>query len=82
MSVQLIKDGNGDSTGVFIPMSDWEIITLKHQDLKELVQTDPIAKKINLTELKGCLSDETASEMQKYVTESRLEWEARLAKQF
>ena len=34
-----------------------------------------------LSELSGQLSDETAEEMQKYVTEGRIDWEVRLKKQ-
>ena len=37
MSLQVIKDGFGNSTGIFIPISDWELITQRHEDLKLLV---------------------------------------------
>ncbi len=81
MSVQVIKDGNGRNTGVFIPMSEWDIITQKHEDLKQLVPSEPAGKK-KLSELAGTLSHETAEAMLKYVAVSRDEWDERLKKQF
>ena len=81
MRLQLIKDGYGNNTGVFIPINDWDIITQKHQDLKELVSIDTVPKK-RLSELAGTLSKETTAAMLKYVGESRTEWEERLKKQF
>ena len=38
--------------------------------------------KMKLSELAGKLSHQTAEDMQKYVAESRNEWEDRLNKQF
>jgi len=29
MHLQLLKDGNGNNSGIFINMADWEIITQK-----------------------------------------------------
>lgn len=81
MSLQVIKDGHGKNTGIFIPISDWEIITQRHEDLKQLVPIEPISKK-KLSELAGTLSHETAEAMLKYVEESRNEWEERLKNSF
>ncbi len=79
MSLQIIKDGYGINTGVFVPINDWEIIIQKYHDLKALVDIDPSPSK-KLSELAGKLSPQTAIEMQKFVTESRTEWEGRLKK--
>jgi len=81
MSLQIIQDGNGNNTGIFVPMNDWNTITQKHEDLKELVKIESSSKK-KLSELAGKLSHETADALQKFVTESRNEWEERLKKQF
>ena len=81
MRLQVIQDGYGKNTGVFIPMNDWIVIVQKYEDLKTLVNIEPVAKK-KLSELAGTLSHETAEAMQKYVVESRNEWEERLKKQF
>jgi hypothetical protein len=80
MRVQVLQDGHGHNTGVFIPMNDWQAIIQKHEDLKALVNIEPPKKK--LSELAGKLSHETAEAMQKQVAESRDEWEERLIKQF
>jgi hypothetical protein len=81
MNVQILQDGLGQNTGVFIPMNDWQVIIQKHEDLKSLVNIEPPPKK-NLSALAGKLSHETAEAMQKQVAESRNEWEERLNKQF
>ena len=81
MRLQVIQDGQGKNTGVFIPINDWEVLTQRHKDLKELVSTEPAPKK-KLSELAGSLSYETAEAMLKHVEESRNEWEERLKKQF
>jgi len=81
MRLQVIQDGYGKDTGVFVPINDWNVIVQKHEDLKALVNVEPIPKN-KLSELAGKLSKETAGEMQKYVAESRREWEERLNKQF
>ncbi len=81
MRLQVIQDGQGKNTGVFVPMSDWDLIVKKHEDLKVLVNTEPTPK-VKLSDLAGKLSSETAEALQKYVAESRNEWEERLNKQF
>ena len=81
MKVQVIQDGQGKNTGVFIPINDWEVLTQRHKDLKELVSTESAPKK-KLSELAGSLSRETAEAMLKHVKEDRNEWEERLKKQF
>jgi hypothetical protein len=80
MRLQLIKDGYGQNTGVFVPINDWNTIVQKHEDLKALVNIE--LPKNKLSELAGKLSHETAEAMQKQVAESRNEWEERLNKQF
>jgi len=81
MRLQVLQDGFGNATGIFVPLSDWNTITEKHEDLKALVQLEPSPKK-KLSELAGTLSHETAKAMLDYVAESRNEWEERLSKQF
>ncbi len=81
MRLQLIQDGQGKNTGVFVPMNDWNIIIQKHEDLKILVNTEP-SPKIKLSELAGKLSNETTQAMLKHVADSKNEWDERLNKQF
>ena len=81
MRLQLIQDGFGNNTGVFVPINDWNTIIQKHEDLKALVNIEQ-SPKIKLSELAGKISHQTAEEMQKYVAESRDEWEERQSNQF
>ncbi len=82
MRLQVIQDGYGKNTGIFIPINDWNELTSKYDELKDLVAIEPKSRKNKLSELAGTLSHETAEAMQKYVIESRNEWEERLKKQF
>lgn len=79
MRLQVIQDGQGQNTGVFVPINDWNAIVQKHQDLKKLVNIEPSPKR-KLSELAGKLSHQTAEAMQKQVAESRNEWDERLNK--
>jgi hypothetical protein len=81
MPLQYITDANGGHTAVLIPINEWEMLTRKHQDLKNLEKTIE-APKQKLSELAGKLSSKTADAMLDYVKESRNEWEERLTKQF
>ena len=78
MQLQIIKDGYGNNTGIFIPMNDWDTITQKHQDLKALVLVEPTPSKKKLSELAGTLSTQTSEALLKHLEDSRNEWEERL----
>ena len=69
MKIQVLQDSFGNNTGVFIPMNDWNIISQKHLDLKELLKIPKAKTKIS--DLLGQLSSETANAMLKEVDESR-----------
>ncbi len=71
--LQVIKDAERNSTGVFIPISDWNSLTQKHSDLQQLIPTEAPVSKTRLSDLAGTLPRETAEEMLKYVEESRRE---------
>jgi hypothetical protein len=77
MKLQAIQDGYGNNTGVFVPINDWDVITQKHPDLKELVTIEPAPKK-KLSELAGTLSKETGEAMLNHVAEGRGKWDERL----
>ena len=81
MRLQVIQDGHGQNTGIFIPINDWNTIVQKHEDLKNLVNINSTPKK-KLSELAGTLSHQTTEELHKYIAEGRNEWEERLKKQF
>ncbi len=76
MKIQILQDGFGNNTGVYIPMNDWKIISSKHLDLNDLIYIPKNKKKIS--ELVGQLSTESATEMIKDIEQSRKSWETRL----
>ena len=80
MRLQVLKDGHGNDAGVFIPMSDWQDIIQKHEDLKTLVKVEPKPQK-KLSNLAGKISRETTEAMQNSVIEDRRAWEERLNKE-
>ena len=79
MKIQVLQDGSGNNTGVYIPMNDWKIISQKHLDLQDLIDIPKNKKKISA--LLGKLSIETANEMIEELEQSRKSWEVRLNKQ-
>lgn len=81
MALQYVTDTAGNQTAVMIPIDEWELLRLKHKDLKEL-ETTPIKPKTKLSGLAGKLSEETANAMLNYVEEGRNDWDGRLKKQF
>lgn len=81
MPLQYVTDASGNQTAVMIPIDEWELLTKKHEDLKEL-ETAPAKPKTKLSGLAGKLSEETANAMLSYVEESRSDWDERLKKQF
>lgn len=80
MPLQYITDANGKHTAVLISIEEWEEMTNRHADLKQLEKSysKPAVK---LSDLVGKLSAQTADAMHKYIEESRNEWEQRIEKQ-
>ena len=73
MSLQYMLDNSGNTTAVVIPITDWELITRKHGDLKELAVLP--GKKKKPSEFVGIITKEEAEKMQKYLSESRNQWD-------
>lgn len=70
---QFVKDIEGSNIGVFIPIEEWKVLVAQYNDLNALVKIESSRKK-KLSDFIGMLSDETATEIQRYVRESRDEW--------
>jgi hypothetical protein len=51
MSLQIIQDGNGKATGVFIPIKEWNKLKKQHKILESLEEKEP-GKDQLLSELK------------------------------
>ena len=81
MPIQYITDIKGKRIAVVIPINEWEQLTSKYEDLKNL-EANTTKPKVKLSDFAGKLSHETAEAMLQYVAESRNGWEERLKKQF
>jgi hypothetical protein len=73
MPIQYISDNEGKHTAVLIPINEWELITTKHNDLKEL-ETPSKVNSPKPSDFVGTLPKDIASQMQEYVRRSREEW--------
>lgn len=73
MGLQVIKDGHGHDMGIFIPMNEWDRIVQKHEDLKELVQSEPKKNGI-LTQKQEEMARQTLKEMDEN-PDSLLDWD-------
>jgi hypothetical protein len=51
MSLQVIEDARGKATGVFIPISQWNILKKQHKELEALEYAEPTKSQL-LSELK------------------------------
>ena len=51
MKLQMIQDGRGKATGVFIPIKEWKQLKKQYSDLETLEYEEPTKEKI-LQELK------------------------------
>ena len=56
MELQLIKDGKGKNTGVFIPINYWNKLKKKYKSLESLEFTEPTKEQL-LIELKEAISE-------------------------
>lgn len=56
MSLQIIQGGNGKPAGVFIPISDWEIMKEEYQNLKVWEEPTPTKEEI-LTGIKEAIEE-------------------------
>ncbi len=74
MGLQIIKDGLGH----FIPIDAWKLMTQKYRDLEDMIGSNENRKDVDLSNLTGKLSAETAHNLINYVNHSRNEWEERL----
>lgn len=76
MALQYISDDSGNHTAVVIPIAEWNDITAKHVDLKELTadakkETD----KKKPSDYKGILTKEEALKLHEHLKEIRNEWD-------
>ena len=79
MDLQYISNEHGEKTAVIIPIQEWNNLTARHEDLKELSEEVKIVKDIpqkkKPSDFVGILSKEEAEEMQNYLRKARGEWD-------
>ncbi len=76
MELQYISDGAGNHTAVIIPIAEWNNITAKHEDLKELMdEPEKKAIKRKPSDFAGTLSNEEAEKFHEYLKQARSEWD-------
>jgi len=73
MNLQYISDNSGKTTAVVISISDWEVLTQKYSDLKQMTALPD--KKKKPSDFAGILTKKEAEEMQQYLTEARKQWD-------
>jgi hypothetical protein len=56
MKLQLIQDGKGKTTGVYIPINEWEELKKQYKDLEELEYNEPSKEQI-LQDLKEAVNE-------------------------
>ena len=74
MALQYISDNAGRHTAVIIPIAEWNDITAKHQDLKELME-ESVPPKNNAARFRGILTNEETEKYHQYIKQSRTEWD-------
>lgn len=61
MKVQLIENDNGEPTGVFIPINEWNQLKEQYMELSDLENSAPTKKQV-LFEIKQALKELTELE--------------------
>lgn len=56
MKLQVIQDGKGNPTGVFIPIKEWQELKKQYKDLGELEYGEPTKEQL-LVELKEAFDE-------------------------
>ncbi len=56
MKLQVIQDSNGEASGVYIPINDWEELKKQYKNLEELEYIEPTKEQI-LQELKEAVNE-------------------------
>ncbi len=73
MTLQYLLDNTGKTTAVVISISDWEVLTQKYSDLKQMTMLP--GKKKKPSDFAGILTKEEAEKMQQYLTEASKQWD-------
>ncbi|MDP9079713.1 MAG: hypothetical protein M3O71_19975 [Bacteroidota bacterium] len=75
MELQYVSDSEGKPTAVLIPIAEWNSITAKHKDLKDLTPKSIVKKTEGAARFRGILTSEEVKEYQEYAKQARAEWD-------
>lgn len=75
MPLQYISDNEGNHTAVLIPITEWELLTRKHADLKKMEQPKNNAPTKKASEYAGTMPAEIAKAFSKHIEDDRNQWE-------
>ncbi|MFN8257269.1 MAG: hypothetical protein U0W24_16355 [Bacteroidales bacterium] len=73
MTLQYILDKSGKTTAVVISINDWESLTQKYSEIKQITELPGNKKKPS--EFADILTKEEAEKIQLYLTETRKQWD-------
>ncbi|OOQ59288.1 hypothetical protein [Mucilaginibacter pedocola] len=78
MAIQYVSDDAGNPTAVLVPITEWNSIAAKHEDVRVLMQesAQPRSKR-KPSEFRGILDKEVAKQMMIDIEKDRNEWEKR-----
>jgi hypothetical protein len=75
MPLQYISDSAGNHTAVLIPITEWELLTRKHEDLKQMElpkKETPIKK---ASDFAGTMPADIARAFNKDIEDARKNWD-------
>lgn len=75
MDLQYISDEEGRLTAVVVPIEDWNNITAKHEDLKDLEKPKKQRVTQKPSDFRGAISKKTTEKLQQHVEQARTQWE-------
>ncbi|TAD93811.1 MAG: hypothetical protein EAY75_00735 [Bacteroidetes bacterium] len=75
MPLQYISDNAGNHTAVLIPITEWELLTRRHEDLRqmELPQKETPVKKAS--DFAGTMPADIAQAFHKHIEDARQQWD-------
>jgi len=75
MPLQYITDNAGNHTAVLIPITEWELLTRKHEDLKQMELPKKEAPLKKASEFAGSMPADIAKAFNEHIEVARNQWD-------
>jgi hypothetical protein len=75
MPLQYISDSAGNHTAVLIPITEWELLTRKHEDLKQMELPKKEAHIKKASDFAGSMPADIAKAFNKHIEDARNQWD-------